>query len=128
MGEDFDNHRRIFDGGDDLQAAAAVRAVFDVDVEDPFEQPGPAHPQVLHDPAPRCLFMNYGDNAINFELRAWTDFANSGQVHSDLTVAIYEAVNAAGVIFPFPQREARLLSDYNGESTNASVKAAEKKT
>jgi hypothetical protein len=21
MGEDFDNHRRIFDGGDDLQAA-----------------------------------------------------------------------------------------------------------
>ena len=27
--------------GDDLQAAAAVRAVFDVDVEDPFEQPGP---------------------------------------------------------------------------------------
>ena len=47
--EDFDNHRRIFDGGpstrlrtgDALQAAAAVRAVFDVDVEDPFEQPGP---------------------------------------------------------------------------------------
>ena len=27
--------------GDDLQAAAAVGAVFDVDVEDPFEQPGP---------------------------------------------------------------------------------------
>ena len=41
MGEDFDNHRRIFDGGDDLQAAAAVRAV--VDVEDPFEQSGPTH-------------------------------------------------------------------------------------
>ena len=30
-------------GGDDLQSAAAVRAVFDVDVEDPFEQPGPTH-------------------------------------------------------------------------------------
>ena len=30
-------------GGDDLQGAAAVRAVFDVDVEDPFEQSGPAH-------------------------------------------------------------------------------------
>jgi hypothetical protein len=40
MSKDSDNHRRIFDGGDDLQAAAAVRAVFDVDVEDPFEQPG----------------------------------------------------------------------------------------
>jgi small-conductance mechanosensitive channel len=87
-----------------------------------------AHPQVLRDPAPRCFFMNYADNAINFELRAWTDFANSGQVHSDLTVAIYEAVNAAGMSFPFPQREIRLLSDYDGESTNASVKAADKKT
>jgi len=30
-------------GGDDLQSAAAVWAAFDVDVEDPFEQPGPAH-------------------------------------------------------------------------------------
>ena len=36
MGEDFDNHRRIFDRGNDLQSSAAVRAVFDVDVEDPF--------------------------------------------------------------------------------------------
>jgi hypothetical protein len=41
MAEDFDYHRRIFDGGDDFQAAAAIRAVVDVDVEDPFEQPGP---------------------------------------------------------------------------------------
>ena len=49
--EDLDDHRRIFDGGpstrlrtgDDLQSAAAVRAVFDVDVEDPFEQSGPTH-------------------------------------------------------------------------------------
>ncbi len=43
MAEDLVDHRRIFDRGNDLQAAAAVRAVFDVDVEDPFEQPGPAH-------------------------------------------------------------------------------------
>ena len=41
MGEDLDDYRRIFDGSDDLQAAAAVGAVFDVDVEDPFEQSCP---------------------------------------------------------------------------------------
>jgi potassium-dependent mechanosensitive channel len=86
------------------------------------------HPQVLKDPAPHCLFMSYGDNAINFELRAWTDFGNSAQVHSDLTAAIYEAVNAAGMSFPFPQRELRSLSEYDGGSTNPSVKAADKKT
>ena len=33
MAEDLVDHRRIFDGGDDLQGAATVRAVFDVDVE-----------------------------------------------------------------------------------------------
>ena len=33
--------------GDDLQSAAAVRAVFDVDVEDPFEQSGPTHARRL---------------------------------------------------------------------------------
>jgi potassium-dependent mechanosensitive channel len=104
-------------------AGAAPKKVIEL-----IEAVARAHPQVLQDPAPRCLFMNYGDNAINFELRAWTDFANSGQVHSDLTVAIYEAVNAAGMSFPFPQREVRLLSDYDGESTNASMKAADKKT
>jgi len=43
MGEDPEDHWRIFDGGDDLQGAAAVRAVVDVDTVDPVEQPGPPH-------------------------------------------------------------------------------------
>ena len=43
MAEDFDDYRRIFDRGDDLQGAAAVGAVFHVDIEDPFEQSRPAH-------------------------------------------------------------------------------------
>ena len=38
MGEDSDNHRRIFDCGDDLQGATALWAVFDADIEDAFEQ------------------------------------------------------------------------------------------
>ena len=76
-------------------AGAAPKKVIEL-----IEAVGARIRQVLHDPAPRCFFMNYADNAINFELRAWTDFANSGQVQSDLTVAIYEAVNAAGLSFP----------------------------
>jgi hypothetical protein len=43
MAEDLDDHRRIFNRGDDLQGAATVGAVFDVDVEDSFKQPRPAH-------------------------------------------------------------------------------------
>src|SRR5262249_1216974 len=43
MTEDFDNHRRIIDGGDNLQGTAAVGTVLKVDNEDPFEQSGATH-------------------------------------------------------------------------------------
>ena len=72
-----------------------------------------AHPKVLPDPAPRCLFMGYGDSSINFELRAWTEYTNSQQIRSELAVAIYDAVHAAGMSFPFPQREVRVLNDHD---------------
>jgi len=54
--------------------------------------------------------MSYGDSSINFELRVWVDYTNWEAVQSDLTVAIYDAVKGAGMSFPFPQREIRILS------------------
>ena len=55
--------------------------------------------------------------AGDFELRAWTDYASATQVESDLTAAVYEAVYAAGLSFPFPQREVRLLADRPDQPT-----------
>jgi small-conductance mechanosensitive channel len=46
---------------------------------------------------------------------------NSVQVHSDLTVAIYDAIYAAGMSFPFPQREVRVPPTHDGESTMTPV-------
>ena len=43
MREDPDYHRRLLDGGDDLQLAATLRAVFEVDSENALEQARPAH-------------------------------------------------------------------------------------
>ncbi len=43
MRENLGNHRRIFDRGDALQAAAALRAVFNIDIEYAFEQARPTH-------------------------------------------------------------------------------------
>jgi len=71
-----------------------------------------AHPQVLPEPPPQAFFMGYGDSAINFTLLAWPDHFNHWlQVKSDLTTAVYEAVSAAGMSFPFPQREVRMLHE-----------------
>jgi small-conductance mechanosensitive channel len=76
-----------------------------------------AHPNVLKQPPPFCLFMSYGDSSINFELRVWTEYSKSLEVRSDLCIAIYDAIYAAGMSFPFPQREVRLLSDGNAGPT-----------
>ena len=78
-----------------------------------------SNPQILKHPAPQCLFMGYGDSSINFELRAWTDqFANFVTIRSELNSAIYDAVHAAGMSFPFPQREVRLLNESKNDSSD----------
>ncbi len=71
-----------------------------------------AHPQVLKHPAPEAVFLSYGDSSINFELRVWTDQSRPPTpIRSDLATAVYDAVIAAGLSFPFPQREVRLVRD-----------------
>jgi small-conductance mechanosensitive channel len=80
------------------------------------------HPDILDSPAAVCFMTGYGESCINFELRAWTDHSlNWFQIRSDLAVAIYKAVTAAGMSFPFPQREIRLV----GSPETGTVKPAQ---
>ena len=68
------------------------------------------HPQVLKDPAPQALLMAFGDSAIDFELRVWTSqFERWPTIRSELSIAVYAALQGAGMTIPFPQREVRLL-------------------
>ena len=69
-----------------------------------LEQVAQAHSDVLAAPAPRAIFVSYGDNSINFELQVWPSRPNlSTQVRNDLASAVYNAVLAAGMSFPrFP--------------------------
>jgi potassium-dependent mechanosensitive channel len=71
-----------------------------------------AHSGVLRNPPPRALLVKYGDSALEYELRVWTDqFDQSTQIQSELAAAVYAAAQAEGMSFPFPQREVRLLQD-----------------
>ena len=77
-----------------------------------FEGAARAHPDVLKSPASTALFTGYGDSSINFELRAWTDkFNDWPRIRSDLATAIYHAGYEAGISFPFPQRDVRIIND-----------------
>ena len=79
-----------------------------------------AHPGVLSEPAPQALFLGFGESALNFELRAWTNrFSEWLVIRSELGVAVYDAVCAAGMTFPYPHRVVQLLS--NGETESLVV-------
>jgi small-conductance mechanosensitive channel len=81
-----------------------------------LERAARAHPNVLNQPAPVCVFLSYGDNSMNFELRVWTDYTNSQQVRTDLNVAIYDAIYAAGMSFPSHERKLVALNDGNAST------------
>ena len=83
-----------------------------------LEKTAQAHSAVLETPPPLGLFTGYGDSSINFELRAWTDrFDNWAVIRSELGTAVYDAVYAAGMAFPFPQREVRVLGNSTAPKT-----------
>jgi len=66
---------------------------------------------VLTSPAPAVFFMQFGDNAINFELRFWVMQADSTTtVKSEVALAAWALLDEAGVEIPFPQRDLRLRS------------------
>jgi len=70
------------------------------------------HPQVVDVPPPRALLLNFGDNALEFELRCVVkDFDWSLVVKSDLYFAILRRLRAAGIRIPAPQREVRVVGD-----------------
>ena len=74
-----------------------------------------AHPLVLADPAPAAFFLGFGESALRFEVRAWTDrFDLWAQTQSELAVALYAALREAGFEIPLPQREVRVRDGDRG--------------
>ena len=68
-----------------------------------------AHAEVVAVPAPVVLFLGFGESALRFELRVWTDrFDRWLQIQSELAGACYAALREAAIDIPFPQREVRL--------------------
>jgi potassium-dependent mechanosensitive channel len=68
-----------------------------------------AHAEVVANPAPIVLFLGFGESALRFELRVWTNrFDRWLQIQSELAGACYAALREAAIDIPFPQREVRL--------------------
>lgn len=64
------------------------------------------HEFILQTPPPNVLFMDFGDNALLFELRCYIpDVGRRLSISSELRFTIMQAFRDAGISIPFPQRD-----------------------
>lgn len=72
------------------------------------------HPIIVRDPVPNVQFIDFGDNALQFELLFWTllggDAGALNQICSDVRFRIEELFRQGGVVMAFPQRDIHLES------------------
>jgi len=62
-------------------------------------------------PEPQVLFMNFGESALNFELRVWIlEADNRLVVRSEINQKIDQSFRKAGIVIAFPQRDLHLRS------------------
>lgn len=68
--------------------------------------------EVLNSPAPGVRLLAFGDNGLEFELRAWSSSLvhRKGLLTSTLNFAIYDKFREHAIEIPFPQRDLRLRS------------------
>lgn len=65
---------------------------------------------VLQNPEPWILFEGFGDSSLNFRLRIWTSMDVGLTTKSQVTIAIYDGLNEAGITIPFPQQDLHVKS------------------
>ncbi|MGB7947224.1 MAG: mechanosensitive ion channel domain-containing protein, partial [Candidatus Binatia bacterium] len=63
------------------------------------------HPLVLDEPKPMIRLDELAESSVNFICRPWTKTSNWGQVRWDITRAVKERFDEAGITIPFPQRD-----------------------
>ena len=62
------------------------------------------HPLVLSDPEPVALFLEFGDSALNFELRVYVDsIGNRLPVTNEVNLQIHRRFADEGIVIAFPQ-------------------------
>jgi small-conductance mechanosensitive channel len=106
-----------------VRVALPVQVAYDSDLERAMAimmAAAAAQERVVADPPPAVLLREFADSGINLELGCWVaDPQNgTGQLRSDINLAIWREFKLAGISIPFPQREIRILGGAQGASEN----------
>lgn len=68
--------------------------------------------RALSSPVPVCRLMNFGDDAVELELRVWINDPQKGvaNVRSEILLNVWNLYHENGVEFPFSQRDLHIKS------------------
>ncbi|SFL30884.1 mechanosensitive ion channel family protein [Halanaerobium salsuginis] len=68
--------------------------------------------RILDNPEPACLLTDFGDSAVNFELRFWINDPRNGikNIRSEVLFSIWDNFKENQIEIPFPQRDYHLKS------------------
>ena len=71
-----------------------------------LHEAGEQHPEVLDQPKPSPIFVQFGESSLDFELRVWIGNVDlRPRVKSELLLYIDKSFRETGVEIPFPQRD-----------------------
>lgn len=88
------------DYGEDVdRARRAIDAVIDADA------------RVLRDPAPFVAVSTLADSSVNLVVRVWVATDDYWGVYHDLYRQFYDAFNAGGINFPYPQQTVHIVRE-----------------
>ena len=68
------------------------------------------HDGALKTPAPFVRFRGFGQSSLDFRVYVWVDYDEGLTQTSAILSEIYDALTAAGIEIPFPQRDLHLRS------------------
>lgn len=76
--------------------------------------------KVLRNPKPDVIFRDFGDSALTFQLRVWTDIDNMLIVETDIRFKIDKLFKERKIEISFPQRDIHIRSIEGLSKTDAS--------
>jgi len=102
------------------QEADAPAAIGDADA-----RIAKSHKEVMTDPEPFAEFVGFGEGSLRFRLYVWlTALAEVVRTPSRIRQEILEAINAAGIAIPVPQRDVRVTMLAGGQVPDVGATAA----
>jgi small-conductance mechanosensitive channel len=66
---------------------------------------------VFKQPKPEVLFRDFGDSALIFRLRVWTDIDNMLKIETAIRFEIDKCFREKGIVIAFPQRDVHLFTE-----------------